>query len=302
MKNGQVARTAQDLIGRFTPTPLCVEVHAIERTIRVETNSPSILELMRRALQDCGEGTQGSTSSAPPAFRWRLVSDPLAGLKPPWPEASGVSDEGLRYASFGQSGFVAVDLASREAVGFLAEELMRDDVGFKGTVLGTLFSMTADALGLTAFRALTAMQSAVGLLIFGLRPNDKATLSHLAEEVRLEFPAGETTFLDLTPDGFQAWGGFWPDRAVAPACCVFFERASPEGAMLVPLSSARITERLRPYLLFDDDRNFGTQHADVLRALARLPAYCLAYGSGSTGAAGLFRRLLEGQPARKVSV
>lgn len=151
MNDGQVVRTEQDLIGRFTPTPLGIDVTALGRRIHLETNSSVVLQLMQRVLADRDEDALGKTTSEPAVFRWRLVSDHAASNSA-LPEASLISDDGLRYASFGQSSFVAVDLESREAVGFMPEQTTRDEAGFKATILAALLAMTADALGLTAFR------------------------------------------------------------------------------------------------------------------------------------------------------
>ncbi|HEV2494476.1 MAG TPA: hypothetical protein VG204_15545 [Terriglobia bacterium] len=302
MNDGQVARTAQDLIGRFTPTPLWVDLPVMQRTIRFETNSSVILQLMRQVLEDRGEGAQGKTASAPSAFRWRLVSDPDAAPESAWPLASIVSDDGLRYASLGQSSFVAVDLASREAVGFVAEQLTRDEAGFKKTVLPPLLSMTADALGVTGFRGTVARLGGKALLIVGAQSSDNRHLLCLAEESGFESLAGETIFLEPTSGGLRVWGASRPDRVAALGAYVFVERESGDAPLQGPLPPVGLAERFRPYLLFDDDRNFSAQHDDVLRALARLPAYCFACGSNSTEAAGFFRRLLEGQPNGKVGV
>src|SRR5579864_2473205 len=186
MNDGQVARTAQDLTGRFTPTPLGLDLRAMQRTVHLETNSPVILKLMRRVLEDRGEGVQGKEVSSSAVFFWRLVCDPDASPESVSPQASIVSADGLRYASFGQSSFVAVDLAARQAVGFLAEQLTRDEAGVRETVLAALFSMAADALGLTAFRGIAAKIGGKAVLIVAPRSSDTRDFLQLAEDLGLE--------------------------------------------------------------------------------------------------------------------
>lgn len=301
MNDGQVARTTQDLIGRFTPTPLHAEVSALRRTIRLETNSSAILRLMRCLLEDDGASAPRRTTSAPAVFRWRLVSDPAVAPKSPWTPASIVSDEGLRYASFGQSSFVAVDLASRQAVGFVAEPLTRDEAAFKESVLSALFSMTADALGVAVFRGIAARRDGKALLIVGTRPSSNRDFVNLGEGSGFEGLEDEWTFLEPTPGGLQVWAGFRPARVAALAGCVLVESESAAAPLLDAVPAAKHAERLRPYLLFADDRKLAAQHDNVLHALARLPAYNLVGGVSSNEAARLFRRLLEGQPVGKVS-
>jgi hypothetical protein len=135
---------APDLLRRFTPTPLAAELHVMGLAIRLESNSEVILEQTCRALNG-----RGAAKSARPEFLWRLVSDAVPELRPPWPELTVFTDEGLSFANVGQGGFLAVDLESREAVGFLAEELTKDEPGFTWRFLATLFSLTAPAFGLT---------------------------------------------------------------------------------------------------------------------------------------------------------
>jgi hypothetical protein len=140
---------APDLLRRFTPTPLTAELRLMGRAIRLESNSAVILERMCRALNN----GRHAAKSARPEFLWRLVSDAVPEFRPPWPELTVFSHEGLSFVNIGQGGFLAVDLESREAVGFLAEELTKDELGFTPRLLAVLFSLTASALGLTAEEA-----------------------------------------------------------------------------------------------------------------------------------------------------
>lgn len=297
LNDGQVARTIQDLIGRFTPTPLSVDLPVMQRSVRLETNSPVILKLMRRVLEDRGEGVQGKEVSSSAVFFWRLVCDPDASPESVSPQASIVCADGLRYASFGQSSFVAVDVAARQAVGFLAEQLTRDEAGFRETVLAALFSMTADALSLTAFRAMVARSGGKGILLVGMPSSDNQEFLNFAEESDFELLSGGTTFLERTSDGLQVWGGFPPNRVVALGCCVFVETEFDGSPRLNRLPPAGLAERLRPYVLFDDEGNFCAQRDGVLGALARSPAYRFAYDGDSAEAAMVLDRLLKYLPA-----
>lgn len=133
---------------RFTPTPIGADLRVMTRTIRLETNSRAIMAQVQQALRRYGDA-----HGEAPQFHWRLVGDAEAGLKPPWPDLSAFSNEGLRLVNLGPRSFWAADLEAREAVGFLAEELAQDVVGFNGLFLSRLFIMTAEALDLCVLSA-----------------------------------------------------------------------------------------------------------------------------------------------------
>lgn len=137
----RIGRTGPDILRRFTPTPFTADLLLMGCTIRLESNSETVIEQTRRALGDFHAGPAAQ-------FLWRVISEPDADPAPPWPEPYVFSGDHLRLASIGRCGFIAVDLAARLAVGFLPEVLARDDVGFRNLFLAPLVSMTAAALGL----------------------------------------------------------------------------------------------------------------------------------------------------------
>jgi hypothetical protein len=57
-----------------------------------------------------------------------------------------VSADGLLLANIGQRSFLAIDSEAECAVGFLAEELVKDTSGFKASFLPKLCSMTMAAI------------------------------------------------------------------------------------------------------------------------------------------------------------
>jgi hypothetical protein len=117
--------------------------------VRLATNSAVILEQICRALD-----RYGIARFARPEFLWRLVGEADPDSRPPWPEMTAFSDEGLSFINIGGHGFLAVDESSREAVGFLLEELTKDELGFTRRLLAMLLSLTAPALGLTREEAM----------------------------------------------------------------------------------------------------------------------------------------------------
>lgn len=133
-------RMGPDLTGRLTATTLTADLSLSDRPVRLETNSPVVLQRVWNALE---HGPKGSRQEA---FLWRLVSDGDSGLSPPWPDFATVSADGLLLANIGQRSFLAIDSEARCAVAFLAEELVNDALAFEACFLPKLFSMTAEVV------------------------------------------------------------------------------------------------------------------------------------------------------------
>ena len=134
-------RKGADLTRRLTPTPLVADLGVAGCAIRLETNSPAILRLAGNGLSRNHE-TQPSRER----FLWRLISDDDGGVLPAQPGFSSVSADGLQVVNMGQRSFMAVDAEARCAVGFLAEEFLKDGRRFEKLVLARLLSLTAGAL------------------------------------------------------------------------------------------------------------------------------------------------------------
>ena len=139
-----VARTGPDLIRRFTPTPLVADLGVAGGAIRLETNNQMILQQVTKALE-----RYRRTETKQELFLWRLVSDNDAGLQPPWPDASTLSADDLYLINMGQRSFLAGDRSARCAIGFVAEALLEDEIGFEESFLTKLLSMTFDILSQT---------------------------------------------------------------------------------------------------------------------------------------------------------
>jgi hypothetical protein len=141
----RVARMSGELIGRFTRTPFAICFSLTGRTLRLETNSPTILNRTRQLVKRCG-----TVSSRPPEFVWRVVSDPDAKSEHDWSRAMGMFDGKLRYASFGQCNFIAADLEEREGVAFLAGESAMNEIDFHNLFFRVLFALSAEDAELAA--------------------------------------------------------------------------------------------------------------------------------------------------------
>jgi hypothetical protein len=317
-----------DPLRRLTPTPYTGGLPVMGHAVKLETNDLRILERAAEVFAPYPGSLDGHVD-----FLWRIVIQSHPQITPPWPKRSAFSGEGLRFAEFGQRNFLAVDLESREGIAFLAEGLADDELGLTCPFLENMFLMSVGSLGLTSLRAACVALGEKGLLVFGPPNSGKTTASYLATKLGLEFHADEGVFLELETGNLLAWGGFWPvafrpetlqylpelqgctrafsyldftfhyleksqfqapeARPVTPVCCVFLERNTVSVPHVSPLSSIELSRRLAEDLLFKDDDRFDQQHAAVLSALEKLPAYHLAYGDDPATAAEVFPTLFK---------
>jgi hypothetical protein len=319
---------ANDPMRRFTPTPHVASLRAMARCLRLETNSSRLLSHM---LELFGSHSQRSDESAD--FLWRIIVESGSACGPPWPRRSTFSDEGMRFAQFGQRNFLAVDLDAREAVGFVSEGLFEDAHGFTSPFIDSLFYMTAGVLGLVPFAAACVRCGTNALLVLGPPNQGKTTSSYLAIRDGLTLHADQSVFLELVNDELRAWGDFVPvafrpetldhlpelrsrthpfsycdfnfhymprERAsteqtsyAIPTCCVVLERGASSSPRLEGLADPESLHCLSEHIAFKDDRRFEENQQKVLAALSRLPLYHLAYDSNPGTAASFFRTLLS---------
>jgi len=319
-------RTLRDPLRRLTATPLKTDLSIMGRRVHLESNSAALFSAIAALFEPLSE-----SCSDPPDFLWRLVGETSPDLVAPWPEMAAFSEEGLRYVTFGQRGFFAIDLDAREAIAFLPEAWASDPVGFPSVFAATFFDLVAPALALSPISAACVAFKGRALLIFGPPRSGKTTSTYFAGKLGLEFHADQASFLDLQSDELRAWGQFWPAafreesvqflpevgsaesftygnltfrcflrhpfraaqaRSVVPVGCVFLERRDARVPQLVPMGVAEREGRVRESLSFQDDARFESQYAQALRAIGKLPAYRLSYGSDPAVAATFLRNIL----------
>lgn len=319
---------SNDIFRRFTPTPLHCDFGVMGRRIRLETNSPTVLSHVRKAFKRYRDTEERGTD-----FLWRIVSDPSSRLHPPLSKRIAFSDGDLRFVNFNQRAFLAVDLGTREAIAFLSPELCDDEMGFYSPFLSDLFDLSSPALGLTELMAGCVALDARGLLVFGSPRSGKTTAGYLSGKMGLEFHADQVTCLELVSGELKAWGQFWPRAfrpetiqflpeierlgrplryrdltllcldnsaflppqasGISPIACVFLQRCAAESPKLKRIEKAELTPLLFSSLPFVEDQRFARQREEVLRSLAELPAYHLAYAEDPREAAELFPTLLS---------
>jgi hypothetical protein len=143
LKNGsQTVRTAPDIIRRFTPAPRGANLRGGNCAIRLETNSPAILQQVQQSLE-----ADGSVEPGAGQFLWRLVSE-ADGYEPSTsPRPSSFSADGLHLETLDQRCFFVLDAAAGIAIGFLPESLAANAAIFRKLFLDRLVSATAAYAG-----------------------------------------------------------------------------------------------------------------------------------------------------------
>jgi hypothetical protein len=319
-----------DPLRRFRATSLSSDIHLMGKTVRFETDDPGLMESVTANFRAPDDAPGGS-----PQFLWRIVCDADDASDRVWPLRTGFSDRSSRFVNLGRRGFIAADLAAREAVGRLPEQLALDRDGFASVFLASMLHLSAPALGLVAVSAACVASGDSGLLIFGRAGSGKTSSSYWANRYGLEFVSDQAVFLENDAGQVYAWGDFWP-AAFRPETARYFPELSSMGRRFQyrdrtflcidkPGNSPRSRQRVIPAAcillkrsapaprvtpLEDIDRSAivlsqaGSQEERraASRLLQGIPAYRLSYGDDPSVAAVCFRsvlaahRLMEARP------
>jgi hypothetical protein len=326
--NGRAETERQDLLRRFTPTPYATDLRVMQRTLRLETNSRSLLALTLKFFERYQFGRAGQ-----PEFLWRVVCESDPQVLSTAVQLSAFSDLGLRYVNIGQRGFLAVDLERREAMGFLANLFLEGEPKLRHCrSLDILFCMTAASLGLTALSGGCVGVKDRGVMIFGPPNSGKTTACYLAAKLGMEFHADQGVFLDMRGNVLRAWGDLFPAvfrpealdflpelresvhfstyvdlsfyyfdksvlqsrwaKPVMPVCTLFLDRNTASEPQLTQISPEDASSRLRDCVLFEEDSRFDGQVEEAIGALGAKPSYNLKYDSNPKTAATFIRKML----------
>jgi hypothetical protein len=309
-------------------------INVMGRSGSLATNSLSIVESARKLFSP-----QEAASAAPSQFTWRIVSEMDGKGSPPWPTSAAFSCGDLRFVNIGQRSFVAVNLETAEAVGFISESLAQDELGFATIFMATLFYLTAPILGLTPLKAGCVSKDGRGLLLLGPARSGKTSCAYASSKLGLDYHADMTSFLELQDGGVRAWGEFWPalfreetactypelkflgrrlehasetfialdksllcrqpSRPVTLALAVVLERGTDESPRMTRLTSREYWDTLQASPPYEEQGAFKANQEQILAKLAGIPAYKLIYGNNSAEAAMFCRSLLTAQDILK---
>jgi hypothetical protein len=318
-----------DPLRRFTPTPLGITLQLMGRTVRFETNSIKILDLVLQFFASCTRMSQGD-----PELTWRIVSESSSIAGPG--STSTFSDADLSFVSMGQRSFLAMDAETRSGIAFLAEgfaEVLEPRFMVRSP-LEFLFYMTVASMGLTSLSAACVGFGAKGILLLGEPNSGKTTASYVAARLGMELLADHVVFLERAASGVRAWGDPFPvmfrpeslrffpelrnqvrtlsydgvtfclfdksklqspqEHSIAPLCSILLQRAAAAEPRLVPMVQGEFSRYLAASLLFRESDRFRSQRDAVFAGLEELPSYRLSYGEDPATAATFVRDLLVG--------
>ena len=316
-----------DLLRRFSATPLTMMLRLMGRTIRVESNNAALLNLARKFFSSHQHGVPTEAE-----FVWKLICEADMSFQSSDVPLSAFSDLQLAYVNIGQRGFMAVDHAKREAVGYLSDVFLGDEPRFRHRPpQDILFCMTASSLGLVSMSGGCVAADGRGVMVFGPPNSGKTTSCYLAARSGLEFQADQLVFLDARL--YCAWGDpfpavfrleslqFLPElqtrihrsryehsmfgyfdksdmqareaRPIAPICSLFLNRDSVGQPELREISPEEAFEKLRRCVLFEEDHTVEEQISTVVRRLAEMPVYELRYEKDPAIAARYIENLMR---------
>lgn len=316
-----------DPMHRFSKTPHAVRLSLMGRTVSLETNDTAVIELARAFFE-----RHRITAAGHDEFLWRIVTEPDPRVQSTDVPLSAFSSSGIRYVSFGHRGFLAVDLARREAIGFAPSIFFQAEQSRNSRLFDILFCLTAPSLGLTAMSGGCVALENRGVMVFGPPNSGKTTACYLAARSGLEFHADQGVFLDTRGGDLTGWGDLFPAvfrpeslrylpelseitrrsshvglefhyldkgpmqrlpaHSVAPECCVFLDR-SARASRPEKMTREQTLSRLENYVLFPEDCMFCEQVTKSLQLLAEKPAYSLQYGSDPEAASAFIVKLLR---------
>ena len=317
----------QDLLRRSTATTLTTNVRVMNRAIRVESNNADLIHLALTFFSSHQHGR-----SIEPEFVWKIVCEADANFHAADVRLSAFSDQQLSYVNIGQRGFMAVDHASREAVGYLPDALLKEGANFQyRPPLDILFCMTASSLGLVPLSGGCVAANGRAVVVFGPPNSGKTTSCYLAARSGLEFQADQVVFLDARKH--QVWGDplpavfrsesmrFLPElqgsvipsnyedcffyyfdkskmqspeaRPVMPVCSLFLDRQSGGRTELRQVSHDEALSLLRECVLFEERSEIEEQISSALHSLAEKPVYQLRYDSDPALAARYLEKMLR---------
>ena len=316
-----------DLLRRFSATPLTINMRLMGRTIRVDSNNSALLTLAQEFFSSHQYGAPTDAE-----FVWKLICEADMSFQSTDVPLSAFSDLQLAYVNVGQRGFMAVDHARREAVGYLSEAFLGDDARFRHRPpLDILFCMTASSLGLVSLSGGCVAADGRGVAVFGPPNSGKTTSCYLAARSGLEFQADQLVFLDARQH--CVWGDpfpavfrleslqFLPElqsqvqqsqyehsmfgyfdkstmqghqaRPIAPICSLFLDRQSAGQPELREICPEEAFARLRQCVMFEEDEIVEEQISTALCCLTEKPVYELRYDKDPAIAARYIENMIR---------
>ena len=217
---GERAAT-RDPLGRAVRVDIAGEFVPLGIRLRLETNSPSILEAYRTSFGGYGVAQRALKT---PRFVIRLLVDPAFDEGPPWADPVFRSHDDFFYVCVGRQNTAIADLRRRLAIGFVAPGMAQDAGFLRKTFLECLtLTMVTHGTGATHtyVHASAVAMGGQGLLFSGPGESGKSTLAYACARRGFQVVTDDVVYLRDGRNGLIAWGRPWQLHFLSD-CARFF--------------------------------------------------------------------------------
>jgi len=125
----------EDLIRRFTPTPIKKQLNLEGTTVALETNSAALAA--RLPASPAGPVTNFSKE----AVTWRVVAETDTPATDILNSCTRLTSDGMAFVSVGLQGFFAYDRHLRTGIAFIPEDVVNNESLFQTVFLPSLVSV-----------------------------------------------------------------------------------------------------------------------------------------------------------------
>ncbi len=166
-------RTNPDPLLRALPAPFRKVLYPLGKPLLVESNDAHVLECARLSF---GHFPRAGASGR--VIRLRLLRDPQAGSRPPWPRALFRSWQDLLWISCGGDNVAVADLQKRQAVGYFSGSMLEDAEFFRWTFLDALTYSTLVWHDFTFVHAAAVVREGLVFCLAGPAGTGKTSLAY----------------------------------------------------------------------------------------------------------------------------
>jgi hypothetical protein len=222
----------RDPLGRSRPAELIEHFAPLGANLRLETNSPEVVEACRTSFGRYGP--PALSDPATPKIVIRLLVDPEFKEIPPWPDPVFRGHREIFYICVGNQNTAVANLDQGNATGFVTPAMARDTVFFRNTFLECLVLtlLTHGKASTHSYVHASAVARAHrGLIFCGPSQSGKSTLAFACARRGFRVVSDDAVYLRAGTNGLQVWGRPWHLRFLSD-CVRFFPELKENAAWL----------------------------------------------------------------------
>jgi hypothetical protein len=223
---------AWDPLGRSCPAPLVEHFTPLGAHLRLETNSPEVVQACRASFGRYGFPSSPDSRDAQIVIR--LLVDDAFNEVPPWPDPVFRGQGDIFYVSVGRQNTAIADLEKGHAAGFLTPAMARDAAFLRNTFLECLtFTLLTQgkASTHTYIHGSAVALGDRGLIFCGPSQAGKSTLAFACARRGFRVVTDDVVYLREQDEELNVWGKPWHLRFL-PDYTRFFPELSQNTAAL----------------------------------------------------------------------